>query len=366
MAGLDDKRRAELARAISAIENSDALDSGLIPRGYARYAGMRIVGITGPPGSGKSTMVDGLAAQWAEQGLQMAVIAVDPSSPFSGGAVLGDRFRMRRAEERGDIFIRSIAARGHPGGLGAAVPDICIALAAFGIERVLLETVGSGQTDVDIKDHADTIVVTSVPGLGDSMQASKAGIMEIGDIYAVNKSDLPGADRVRSDIEAMLHLAYQSLTASPRTGASRRRASRGEQMLMDRHGAANEAPAWEPPVVPIAAGTGEGMERLSESIGRHLAWLDQSRHFEGHRLAMQRVQLSQRIWRELRQRLVERRVGDTDQLSHWAGRILAAEVTLEDALADILGGETKRPPVQPSRQDVPSRPDNRQRRRLES
>jgi LAO/AO transport system kinase len=366
MTGLDDMGRAALARTISAIENSDALDSGLMPRGYARYAGMRIVGITGPPGSGKSTMVDGLAARWAEEGLQVAVIAVDPSSPFSGGAVLGDRFRMRRAEERGDIFIRSIAARGHPGGLGAAVPDICIALAAFGFERVLLETVGSGQTDVDIKDHADAIVVTSVPGLGDSMQAAKAGIMEIGDIYAVNKSDLPGADRVRSDIEAMLHLAYQSLTTSPRAGASRRRVSRGEQMLMDRHGAANEAPAWEPPVVPISAATGEGLERLSDSIGLYLAWLDRSRHFEAHRLAMQRAQLSQRIWRELRQRLLARRVGDMDQLSHWAGRILAAEATIEDALGAILGGKTYQPPVQPSRQDIPSRPDNRRRRRLKS
>ena len=137
-------------------------------------------------------------------------------------------------------------------------------------------------------------------------------------------------------------------------------------MLRDRHGAANEAPAWEPPVVPIAAGTGKGVDQLSESIGLHLAWLDQTHHFEAHRLAMQRVQLSQRIWRELRQRLMERRVGDTDQLSHWAGRILAAEATLEDALVAILGGEAKRPAMQSSRRDVHSRPDNRQRRKLES
>jgi LAO/AO transport system kinase len=366
MAALGNARRAELARAISAVENSDSTDEVLLHRGYARFADMRIVGVTGPPGSGKSTMVDGLAADWAARGLRTAVIAVDPSSPFSGGAVLGDRFRMRRAEKRGDVFIRSVAARGHPGGLGAAVPDICIMLAAFDFERVLVETVGSGQTDVDIKDHADTVVVTSVPGLGDSMQAAKAGIMEIADVYAVNKADLPGADRVRSDIEAMLHVAYQPLTAS-RPVASDRRVLRGEETLRERHGASNGAPAWVPPVVLLSAGNGDGMEGLAGAIGQHLAWLHESRRFAGHRLAMQRAQLGARIWRELRRRLAGQRVGDTDRLSHWARRILDAEATSGEAVAAILdGGGEIQPTARPSQREERSRPDHRLKRRLES
>jgi LAO/AO transport system kinase len=367
MAGLDNAGRAELARAISAVENADTGDEALLRRGYARIAEMRLVGITGPPGSGKSTMVDALAADWAGKALQTAVIAVDPSSPFSGGAVLGDRFRMRRAEERGDIFIRSVAARGHPGGLGAAVPDICVVLSAFGFERVLVETVGSGQTDVDIRDHADTVVVTSVPGLGDSMQAAKAGIMEIGDVYAVNKAELPGADRVSSDIEAMLHLAYQPLTAPARANGSSRRLSRGEQMLKDRHGGSVDAPAWQPPVVSLSADTGGGIERLSDAIGQHLAWLDRSGHFDSHRLAMQRAQLGERIWRELRRRLAEQRIGDADRLSHWAKLILVGEAIPADAVTEILGARDRiRHTTKPSGQEDRTGPDHRQKRRLES
>jgi LAO/AO transport system kinase len=284
-------------------------------------------------------MVDVLATSWAAEGLQTAVIAVDPSSPFSGGAVLGDRFRMRRAQERGDVFIRSVAARGHPGGLGAAVPDICVVLAAFGFERVLVETVGSGQTDVDIKDHADTVVVISVPGLGDSIQAAKAGIMEIGDIYAINKADLPGADRVRSDIEAMLHIVYQPLTQPTHVGAPERRLSRGQQMLKSRHGSFGDVPAWQPSVISLSAANADGVDRLSQAIERHQAWLNESGHFVGHRLAMQRAQLSERVWREVCRRLDERRVGDADQLTHWARLILAAEADVSDAMTAILHSE---------------------------
>jgi LAO/AO transport system kinase len=364
MSALAQKERADLARAISAVENAEPGQEDLIRAGYERFAALRIVGVTGPPGSGKSTMVDVLSANWAAEGRQTAVIAVDPSSPFSGGAILGDRFRMRRAEERGDIFIRSVAARGHPGGLGAAVPDICIVLAAFGFQRVLIETVGSGQTDVDIKDHADTVVVTSVPGLGDSMQAAKAGIMEIGDIFAVNKADLPGADRVRSDIEAMLHLAYQPLLAPAHGGT--RRLSRGEQMLKMRHGAADGTPAWQPPVVSLSAATAEGIEGLSDAIGQHLAWLEGSGRFASHRLAMQRTQLGQRVWRELRSRLEERRTGDSDQLTHWARLIMSAQASVGDAVTAILdGGEHIQPAIRKAGQED-SRPDGRMKRRLES
>ncbi len=364
MAAMAQARRAELARAISAAENADAGVRNLLRTGYQRLGGMRIVGVTGPPGSGKSTIIDCLSAHLAQGGHQTAVIAVDPSSPFSGGAVLGDRFRMRRAEERGDIYIRSVAARGHPGGVGAAVPDICVVLAAFGFQRVLIETVGSGQTDVDIKDHADTVVVTSVPGLGDSMQAAKAGIMEIGDVYAVNKAELPGADRVRSDIEAMLHLAYQPLTGPARAAA--RRLSRGEEMLKERHGGTGDIPAWQPPVVSLTAASAEGIDRLGDAIERHLAWLEDSGHFATRRLAMQRTQLGQRVWRELRRRLEQQRTGDADQLTHWARLVLAAEAGADEAVSAILNASERVQPASRTAGPETIRPDHRMKRRLES
>ncbi|MFO1058111.1 MAG: methylmalonyl Co-A mutase-associated GTPase MeaB [Dongiaceae bacterium] len=326
--------RARLARTISALENAEPVDAELLRRGQARLAEVRVVGLTGPPGAGKSTLADAIAAAWAGQGRRVAVIAVDPSSPWSGGALLGDRFRMGRCEPLDEVYVRSVAARGHPGGLAAAVPEICVALAAFGVERILVETVGAGQNDVEVKDHADAVVVVSVPGLGDFLQVAKAGLMEIGDVYAVNKADMPGAEAVRADIEGMLDIAYAPLRRGrPAAGPA---PSAGERMLRDRHGPGEGAESWRPPVLPVAATTGAGVDDLIAAVDRHLAWSETSGHFGRRRLAMLRAQLAERLAVALRVELGRAEGDGPDRLSRWAGRVAAAELLPQEAVAAML------------------------------
>lgn len=328
--------RARLARAISNLENDEAVDPDLLRAGHARLGDIRVLGLTGPPGGGKSTLADALAARWAHRDLRVAVIAVDPSSPFSGGAMLGDRFRMGRADALEGVYIRSVAARGHPGGLAAAVPEICTALSAFGFDRILIETVGAGQNDVDIKDHADSVIVTSIPGLGNSLQAAKAGVMEIGDIYVVNKADLPGAGTVCADIEAMLDLAYAFLKRERGAAGTPQPFSPGERMLRERHGAGEGTLAWRPPVLPVAATTEAGLDALLDSVDRHFAWSAASGQFLRRRLAMLRVQLSERLWRALRAELAGANREGIDRLSHWADRIAAGEALPQEAVTAML------------------------------
>ncbi|PKK88381.1 MAG: methylmalonyl Co-A mutase-associated GTPase MeaB [Candidatus Wallbacteria bacterium HGW-Wallbacteria-1] len=201
-----------LARAITVLESGDP--GGLM--GKALFAGeslprealgARVVGITGPPGVGKSSLVDCVIAAFREMGHKVAVIAIDPSSPFSGGAILGDRIRMQRHSTDRGVFIRSMGTRGHLGGLAAAVPAAVELAAMAGFPWIIVETVGIGQSEVEIMGLADTTVVVEAPGLGDDIQAIKAGVMEIGDVFAVNKADRPGADRTVLEIEANLDLA---------------------------------------------------------------------------------------------------------------------------------------------------------------
>ena len=227
-----------IARAISHIENDDSAAGDLVARIFSQTGRAYLIGVTGPPGAGKSTLVDRLLTEFRAQQLSVGVIAVDPTSPFTGGAVLGDRLRMQQHAGDNRVFVRSMATRGHLGGLARSTGDAALVLDAAGFDIIIVETVGVGQDEVDIIRMADVSVVTLVPGTGDDVQALKAGIMEIADIFVVNKSDREGADRLVSAVEGNLAL----------------------------HAYGNDE--WRPPIVKTIATTGAGVPAVVEAIGR--------------------------------------------------------------------------------------------------
>jgi LAO/AO transport system kinase len=227
-----------VARAISLVEDEGPDGAALIQRIFASTGRAYVVGVTGPPGAGKSTLVDRMIVELRRANRTVGVVAVDPTSPFSGGALLGDRVRMQAHANDPGVFIRSMATRGHLGGLARATGDAALVLDAAGIDTILIETVGVGQDEIDIVRTADISIVTVVPGSGDDVQALKAGVMEIADIFVVNKADREGADRSGASIESMLSLhAYGD----------------GD---------------WRPPILKTEATTGKGVGELLETIER--------------------------------------------------------------------------------------------------
>lgn len=198
----NDKRG--IARAITQVENGEAGFEDFLKEEYKNTGNAYVVGITGPPGAGKSSLTDMLAKHYVEKGMKVGIIAIDPTSPFSGGAILGDRIRMNDIMTDPNVFIRSMGTRGHLGGLSAATHLAKMVLDAAGADIIFIETVGVGQSEVEIVKNADTVLMVMVPGLGDDIQGMKAGIMEIGDVFAINKADLPGANKTKIDVENML------------------------------------------------------------------------------------------------------------------------------------------------------------------
>jgi len=263
-----------VARAVSAVEDRRPESTGLLREAYALSRAVPVIGVTGPPGAGKSTLLDRLALHWAEAGLRVALVVVDPSSPYTGGALLGDRYRMDRASAHPGVFVRSLSSRGHVGGLSRAVQDVTVLLGALDFDIVVVETVGSGQSDIEIAELADCVVVVSVPGLGDQIQAAKAGILEIGDVFAVNKSDTPGAETVAAHLRANLDLVYpgaEGVNASAQ--AHRHGGLPANAELHARHGTAGAgASFWRPPVLRVSGGKGEGVTELGQAVDAFIGW----------------------------------------------------------------------------------------------
>ena len=271
-------RRRAVARAISLVENNGAEAQAILAALHPHTGRAHIVGVTGPPGSGKSTLVNALALYFrrgagTHAAKTVGIIAVDPTSPFSGGAILGDRIRMRDLAGDGGIFIRSMASRGNLGGLAWATADAVKVLDAAGYDLVIVETVGAGQAEVDIARTAHTTVVVEVPGLGDDIQAIKAGILEIADVFAVNKADLEGADRAVTTLRMM-----QDLNAGSRTvmhhGQLMEAVTTGPVAGSSEAQAATESPAWRPPIHKTVSTRREGIPELAEAILAHRAYLE--------------------------------------------------------------------------------------------
>ncbi|MBX3132955.1 MAG: methylmalonyl Co-A mutase-associated GTPase MeaB [Gemmatimonadaceae bacterium] len=328
--GLFAGRKASVARAVSIIEDRRKGWEELLAACHPRVGGARRIGITGPPGAGKSTLTTLLAEHYLAQGLRVGVVAVDPTSPFTGGALLGDRVRMERVALHENVFIRSMATRGSLGGLAVATREVCDVLDAAGIERILVETVGVGQSELDIARLADTSAVVLVPESGDSIQTLKAGVMEIADLFVVNKADRPGADRLRNDIELMLGL---------RSGATMRdvpahhgvdlKRLNPAKLARDAAAAANPE-SWTPPVLRTVGSTGEGVPEFVEALERHFGYLETSGTLQRRR----RSRLRERVIDAVEQRLRSRLWRDAATNEWLDGRLAALEAGETTPLAE--------------------------------
>ena len=259
-----------LARVITKIENRAGGTRELLAALYSQAEPTPVVGITGSPGAGKSTLVDKLTDYYRERDETVGVLAVDPASPYTGGSVLGDRIRMGSTAGDTGVFVRSMSARGRLGGLSMATTDAVTAYEAFGMDRIIIETVGAGQNEVDIVETADTVAVVVQPGSGDDIQLLKAGILEIGDLFVVNKADMDEAAQTVADLEAMVHGATKTGgTTGHHTADSGSRGGEGG----DENGGTGDGDtaAWTPPVIETVATTGEGIETFADTVADHTA-----------------------------------------------------------------------------------------------
>ena len=295
--------RRALARAITIVENWAPGAAEILRSTYTHTGRSFIFGVTGPPGAGKSTLVDVLARLWRDGGKTVGIIAVDPSSPFTGGAILGDRIRMTNIGTDPGVFIRSLATRGHLGGLSQAAADVVKVLDASGKDVIIVETVGVGQAEVEIAGLAHTTAVVVVPGMGDDVQAIKAGILEIGDVFLVNKADRDGADRTVMELEVMLDLANRQ--------------------------------GWRPPIVKTVAATSENCGAALEAIERHHRNLIESGLLEKRRMAQGEHELRELVGRFAAARILKR-AEESGEFASLAQRVASRSLDPYSAAEQIL------------------------------
>ena len=363
---LDGDHRA-LARVISRIEDRAPGHRDLVSRLHAHTGSAAVIGITGSPGAGKSTLVDKLAAAYRDRGDTVGVVAVDPASPYSGGSVLGDRIRMAATVGDMDVFVRSMSARGRLGGLSTATTDAVHALDAFGKDVVLVETVGAGQNEVEIVRTADTVAVVVQPGSGDDVQMLKAGILEIGDAFVVNKADMEGVDRLLAELEEMLHRGDTGGDTGGDVGTGGHHGPIGgstttDDTHPDRSGPGSsgrsdgddrdsdddpdsDSSTWDPRVVTTVATTGEGIDDLVDAFDAHTRYLRESGAGRERARSRHAAEI-RRLVREDTNVLVDaelRRRGGLDAL---ADRVLAGDTdpyaiasSVVDPIADCIDAE---------------------------
>jgi len=332
-------RSYELARTLSLVEEQGPGCRDVLAAAYAAPQRARLIGLAGAPGVGKSSLVDWLAVLWAGRGESVAVLAVDPTSRFSTGAFLGDRIRMQRSAEHERIYVRSVSSRGQMGGLSAAIPDFCAVLNQFAFDRIVIETVGTGQGDTALRGEVDCVLAVVAPGLGDDVQAAKAGWMEIGDLFIVNKADLAGSEGATQFLKqhvATLYPGKPGLNSGMEAGKGRNSAAiAAAAWRTDLHGRFDDgAGFWSPPVLRTVAQTGEGVEDVAAAVDSFLEWLQRT----GRREANRRWRAEARIASLVAERVaawVDSHTGRADGVRTWAEAVLNGRAT-PHAAADAI------------------------------
>ena len=303
--GVLNHSRLALAKAITAVENEYDNAVEIMTAIYPHTGNAYVIGITGPPGAGKSTLTDKLAKEYRKRGKTVGIIAIDPTSPFSGGAILGDRIRMLDLTADEGIFVRSMATRGSLGGLSQKAGDAVKLMDAYGFDVIIVETVGVGQSEVDIVKTADTTMVVVIPGMGDDIQAIKAGILEIGDLFTINKADREGTDKLNIEIEMMLELNPEHV-------------------------------GWRPPIKRTIASKGEGIEAVVDSIEEHKAYLIESDQLSKIRKARIKNEVTAML-NDRVNRYIDKNVVATSEFDILVEKLQIREIEPYSVVADIVG-----------------------------
>jgi LAO/AO transport system kinase len=294
-----------IGRAMRRVDDASSGSSDLLKALWPHTGKAWILGVTGNPGAGKSTLCDRLIEAYRARGRKVGVVAVDPSSPYTGGAILGDRIRMSRHATDDGVFIRSLATRGHLGGLTRSARDVVRVLDASGHDLVIIETVGVGQDELEVTHTAHTTLVVMAPGMGDEVQATKAGILECADVFAVNKADREGADSTVRDLELMISLGNDSIRALSKMRGHATHGS-ADGFVQGSAGGAGEDERWTPPILKCVAARGDGVPDLVTALERHRAWVEGTSRGQARR----RARLAEQLRESLRESLIDAAVHD--------------------------------------------------------